>query len=164
LATLATVSAFLAGDVLPVVPKELTGEVRAAVKLLETAARELDERYHSVTTEIRDLLDRCADIAGALGLDDSASACARLRQEAGSSDGTLTGLEAVRRKARSLTSALIVALHQAEFGDGITATQRDAHRALLFRTYACLARHPRSRLSWQSVFSTTPARTPEPTP
>jgi aminoglycoside phosphotransferase (APT) family kinase protein len=160
-ATLATVSTFLTDDVLPAVPNELTGEVRAAVKLLETAAREFDQRYRSVTAETRELLDRGTDIGNALGLADAVSACARLRRRAESSRAGLIELDEVCGAARALTSSLIVALQTAELDDGTTAARREAHRELLASTYACLVEHPRSRLSWQSVF---PAASPRPAP
>lgn len=165
-ATLATVCGFLTGDVLPAIPRELAGEVRAAVKLLETAATEFNDRPRSLAAETHDLIGLCAEIARMLDLADVTSSCTRLTRATESAHGTLTALEETWREARTLTSTLISALQQAEFGQDIPGSVRSAHHDVLARTYACLAGHARSRLTWQSVFPTTsrPPTAANPTP
>ena len=163
LTTLVAVSRFLTAEVLPAVPRELAGEIRAAVKLLETAGTELNDRQRSLTAETRDLIGHCADIARVLDLADAASRCAQLSSGTEDADGTLTVLERIWNEARSLTTSLIVALQQRDLDPDLAHTVREAHRELLARVYGCLAGYARSRLTWQSVFPTTPTTSTAPT-
>ncbi len=147
LATLEVVRTFLTTDIMPVVPKESAGELRAAVKLLETAAIELADRHGSVRVETDDLIGFCAQAATLLGLasvasEATAQACRAQAEPSG------PALELLRADARSLCAAVLPRLQD-------RAAESDQARSLLKHFYRCLGDHARSRLTWQSVFPAT---------
>jgi hypothetical protein len=159
LSTVASVRAFLVAEVLPAVPRELAGELRAAVKLLATAETELDVRHASLSAETRDMIAHCAEAARLLGLQNAGAACERLA--AARTDGaTLTEVGRRWGEARELSSSILPALQRRESDPTATDTDRGAARELLRRFYACLTGHARARLGWQSVFPVPPDHSP----
>ncbi|HZZ51788.1 MAG TPA: hypothetical protein VFE65_33245 [Pseudonocardia sp.] len=153
LSTLSSVRAFLMTEVLPAVPDELAGELRAAAKLLAGVETELDTRYSSLATETRDLIAHAADAARLLGLDEAASACERLAvSDSGVASARLTELESRWSRARQLSSTLLRELQGRESDPAVSEADRRAARALLREFYTSLTSHARTRLDWQAVF------------
>jgi hypothetical protein len=144
LTAIGVVRTFLTTDIMPVVPKAAASELRAAVKLLETAATELADRHGSVRAETDDLIGFCARAGTLLGLDSvSAEAAAQARRAQAEPSGP--ALELLWADARSLTTTVLPRLQD-------QATASDEARFLLKHLYRCLGEHARSRLAWQSVF------------
>ncbi|MCV7410624.1 hypothetical protein AWC05_20585 [Mycobacterium florentinum] len=144
LAALGVVRTFLSADIVPVVPEASAGELRAAVKLLETAAIELADRHSSVRAESVDLIGLCARAATLLGLDTvSLEATAQGRRT--QAEPSSPAMELLWADARSLTTTVVSRLQD-------QATASEQARCLLRQFYRCLGDHARSRLAWQSVF------------
>ncbi|MBF6556339.1 MAG: hypothetical protein IVW52_09230 [Acidimicrobiales bacterium] len=151
LATLATVRQFLT-DLVPEVSGERAGEVRAAVKLLETAEIELNVRHNSLTTETDDLIGYCREIGPLVGRRETAATCEQLAQRLRAGATSMTALDELWRDTRSLTTSLLTALQRIESDPATSQAEQRAAADLLERVYGCLGAHARSRLSWQSVF------------
>lgn len=151
LVTLERVSAFLAAEVVPAVPAELAGEVRAAIKLLRTVAIELDTRQDLLRAEIDELLALGAAAVGPTG--PLAGECAELLRSARQGAGSLSELDRLHARVQALTSRVVLAL------------QDDSHQpsgaAALAGLYDALGRHARARLSWQAVFPVPTTETPK---
>lgn len=144
LAALGVVRTFLTTDIVPLVPEASAGELRAAVKLLETAAIELADRHGSVRAETVDLIGFCARAGMLLGLDSvSSQATAQARRAQAEPSGP--ALELLWADARSLATSVLPRLQD-------QAAASDEARSLLKHLYRCLGGHARSRLVWQSVF------------
>lgn len=145
LAALGVVRTFLTTDIVPLVPKASASELRAAVKLLETAAIELADRHGSVRAETGDLIGFCARAGTMLGLDSvSSEAAAQGRRAQAEPSGP--ALELLWSDARSLATTVLPPLQD-------QAAASEEARCLLKELYRCLGDHARSRLAWQSVFS-----------
>lgn len=134
LGTLAQIRCFLSEDVLPVMPAELAGEVRAAVKLLRTVETEVDRAYPLLRKEIMELLALNTEALAA------APELAELRSRAELGDASLSELDGLHRDLRALSSRVLATLQEAGGGP------------LLDRFYATLGRHAEARLHWQAVF------------
>ena len=152
LASLTLVSKFLARDVLPMVPRALTTELRAAIKLLDTARDELDALYPRLLHECRELLKLCGD-ANALLRDLSATfdptPFASLTQRVEHEFTDLSSLMASHREILKMTGATFLSLQHLEQQ---ARTNRTDLGAMLQRFSATLGRHAATRLPWQAVF------------
>jgi hypothetical protein len=152
LATLAGVRAFLAERIAPVVPSELAGELRAAMKLLDTVQIELNERHPALRAELSDLLSYSDRIATLLEDGPRGEACRTLTGRAGASSLNLHGLEEIWRDARKMSSTLLVELRRYRDDPATPAPAREEAGELSAEFCACLGEHARARLSWQAVF------------
>jgi hypothetical protein len=159
LETLARVRAFLCEQIVPSVPGELASEVRAAVKLLDTAAIELNQRHALLLAELADSIDYCQRAAQLVGRPDSTqtwlAACRTLAERAGEPGLDLRGLDGVLRDVRALGSTLLV-----ELGKHQRASGAETAGELAAEFCACLGDHARRRLAWQAVFPVSPDSPP----
>jgi hypothetical protein len=133
LQTLAAVRSFLEDVVLAEVPQHLAGELRAAVKLLESAQAELGCLHAVLLRESEELLDLCEGSARAQAL----------RARLAPAPEQLAERAALHREIRGLSAETIERLQ----ADG-SATARER----LDDLYATLGRHSHTRVPWQSVF------------
>ena len=158
LAALAMVRAFLAEQILPGVPDSPTGELRAALKILDTVAAELDALYPLLLTECRALLDLCGEICtrpptGATPASiDLATRCTALNERYARGFTATTPLLEHHRAIKALATDLINALQK-------TADEPAPAQALA-RLYSLLGHHATARIPWQTVFA-SPAATPK---
>ena len=158
LAALAMVRAFLAEQILPEVPDSLTGELRAALKILDTVAAELDVLYPLLLTECRALLDLCGEICARLPSSatpantDLAMRCAALNEQYARGFTATTPLIELHRAIKALAKDLINSLQK-------TADEPGPAQALA-RLYSLLGQHATARIPWQTVFA-SPAATPK---
>lgn len=125
LTTLTAVAGFLDDEVVLAVPPEMAGEVRAAAKLLRTAATELAVRHREVAVEIDDLLALC---------EVTEPDAVRLLRSRATED--LAAQEDVREQVHELASHVMARL------DGLG----------LDVFLHCLGEHAARRQSWQAVF------------
>ena len=148
LASLAMVRAFLSDEILPVVPDSLSGELRAALKILDTVALELDGLFPRLQPECAQLLHACGDTLAAVSDEPAYQSLAlrhgSLAKEYVQAFATTTELLRFSDTVRDLMGDLIVLL-LAHGGDG-------EQRRLLECLYSLLSEHAAARLRWQSVF------------
>ena len=151
LAALELVSTFLAKDILPAVPRALSGELRAAIKLLDTARDELDALYPTLLNECRELLALCADAQALLRdlspVDSEPLISLAQRVEQGFED--LSALMSCHREVLDLVSRMFLSFQDVDFGAPKNRADVDA---MLQRFCAVLGRHAEKRLPWQAVF------------
>lgn len=158
LATLAGVRAFLAEQIAPVIPGELAGELRAAMKLLDTVGVELDERHPALRAELADLLGYSARVARLIEDGPRTEACLDLAGRAETPSLRLGGLAEIWREARRVSSSLLVELRRHRDDPAVPVPRREEAGELAAEFCACLGEHARARSSWQAVFP-EPART-----
>ena len=146
--TLASLGDFLSGDVLPVVPKEMASEIRAAVKLLQDIADELDWLPALLRAECEEIVALQAEAEELTGL----GIGAELRQQINAPTASISEQIELHRHI-SETSVGIVLKLQARIRE-LSASKEDSTnlRKLLDRYYETLGRHAETRLRWQSVF------------
>jgi hypothetical protein len=150
LQAIAVVRRFLAASVVQAVPAELVGEVRAAVKLLDTVGVELAGLPTVLTDECRELLSLGDD--GLRVLHGERDATQGLEQRWAAGLAGLDDLIAMHRDVRRLTATVVIDLQAASEA-----------RRVLRRLYETLRRHAERRIPWQSVFSAA-SQTPAPQP
>ena len=146
--TLASISAFLSRDLLSVVPKEMASEVRAAVKLLQDAAVELDWLPGVLHGECEELLALEARAQQLIELDISDES----RQLVNAPTASIS--EQIERH-RLVRETATCALLKLQSRIRTTSTDKDRSlklRELLDQYYETLGRHAETRLRWQSVF------------
>lgn len=148
LEAITVVRRFLAGPVLGAVPAELAGEVRAAVKLLDTVGTELTGLPAVLLDECHELLPLTGD--GLKVLPGDRDDLGALERRLAADPRTLDDLTTLHRDVRRLTSSVVVELQSMERAGGERAP--DARRALR-PIYETLRRHAERRIPWQSVFS-----------
>lgn len=149
--TLVGISEFLAKEVVPVVPKEMSSEVRAISKLLLNVADELDWLPAALRTESEELL----------ALHRSAQRFLRRRGYpiAVIEEPTIAPLGSVRalldthREISARTAATVLKLQARIRAMPEKAEDAAVSRAFLDRYYETLGRHAETRLRWQSVFA-----------
>jgi hypothetical protein len=152
LAALRDVRVFLAEQIVPVVPAELAGELRAALKLLDTAGVELNVRNRALRDEIADLLDYAERIARLRQSEPCRLACRTLARRAEDPGLDLAALDLLWHEARALSASLLVELRHYQ-DDPATPKDARAHAGALAAEFcARLGGHARARLSWQAVF------------
>ncbi|HEY1973876.1 MAG TPA: hypothetical protein VGH89_38405 [Pseudonocardia sp.] len=152
LAVLAGVRAFLAEQIAPEVPGELAGELRAAIKLLDTVGVELNQRHRVLRDELADLLDYAQRIAGLLALDAESQAGRTLARRAEDARLDLAALDLLWRDARALSAGLLVELCRYRDAPTTPDAMRQPAGALAAEFCTCLGGHARARLAWQAVF------------
>ena len=148
LATLRNVRTFLQTNVLPDVPPDYRGEVRAALKLLDGAERELTVLPMVLVEELGELGELCVQTELLLGI-------ATDRPGLGGECGlTVPQLSSRHEQARMAVTRALCAL-QEHLREPLTeeAGNHAAALDLLAETYETLGRHAERRLPWQSVFS-----------
>ena len=156
LVALAMVRAFLAEQILPGVPDSLTGELRAALKILDTVAAELDALYPLLLTECRELLDLCGEICARQPSSETptninlATRCTAFNERYARGFTATTPLFEFYRAIKGLATDLINSLQK-------TANEPGPAQALA-RLYSLLGQHATARIPWQTVFS-SPAAT-----
>lgn len=161
LATLEAVRSFLAERVAPSVPGELAGELRAALKLLETTGAELNERHVRLRAELADLLRHADRIVRRFGLEPHGPVLLALFRRAEEPELDLHSLDALWRDARALGSALLVELRRYRDLPDTPADARAEATELAADFCACLGEHARARLHWQAVFPVLPTNPEE---
>ncbi|WP_427925098.1 hypothetical protein [Streptomyces sp. cg40] len=142
--TLAQIRGFLAAEVVPAVPAELAGEVRAVVKLLRTVETELECRHVLLRAEIDELLALCATALADVPAAVPDGELAVLRRRADLDGAPLSQLDRLHRDVGALTGQILTALQ--------SVPDRPAARTALDRLCAALGRHAEARLRWQAVF------------
>ncbi len=146
--TLASVRDFLTRDVLPAVPKEIAGEVRAAVKLLEDVADELDwlpAVLHAECEEMLALRIKTQDVI-ATETDDE------LRRKIVSPPGNTREQLELHRTMSGMVTSVVLKLQAGIREPSLESDESMKWRDLLDQHYAMLGRHAETRLRWQSVF------------
>jgi hypothetical protein len=146
LASLELVQRFLESQVLSVIPNEMRGDLRAAIKILREVSVELDVLYPMLLEEVRKLLLFCAELQAAPVINMSHSD----QQQLGVLDdafkkgfASVTELLSFRDELNTLVTTLMTLLQAAEHPDNL---------AWLARFYELLGEHAGARLRWQSVF------------
>ena len=151
LEALALVSRFLADSVVPAVPRAMTAELRAAIKLLDTARIELGCLFPVLRDECRELLllNEAADKL----LSQSASITIEtLHEQVEGGYPDLPALMAMHRSILERMSERLCSLQTLE-----AQNPTPDLRKLLQRIYTALGRHAETRLPWQAVFPSTSA-------
>ncbi len=146
--TLASIRDFLTRDVLPAVPKEIAGEVRAAVKLLEDVADELDwlpAVLHAECAEMLALHIKARDVI-ATGVDDD------LRRKIVSPPGSILEQLELHRTMTEMTTSFVLKLQAGIRALLVENNESMKLRDVLDQYYVMLGRHAETRLRWQSVF------------
>jgi hypothetical protein len=158
LRTLSAVRGFLDEEVVPSVPQHVAGEVRAAIKLLESVERELDDLHVVLLAECTEMLELCGAGLGPLArdpqvspqVDELGALQARLRERVADAPDTLTDRGTLHAEVRDLCAQVVSLLQTAE-ADGVGGGE-------LHSLYAVLGRHAERRVPLQSVFPVSPAR------
>ncbi len=149
--TVAAICDFLAKEVVPVVPKELSSEVRAITKLLQDVAEELDMLPAVLRAECEELLAMRQSAQRILGQRSQTDAPFDERSMAPGM--TVRELLAMHREISKQTSETVLALQALTRSISVDADDAAASRAILDRYYETLGRHAETRLRWQSVFA-----------
>ena len=147
--TLASISAFLSRDLLSVVPKEMASEVRAAVKLLQDVADELDWLPAVLGAECEEqlALETRAQQLVELEIGDE------LRQQVKAPSASVREQIDLHRNISEATTRIVLKL-QAHIRASSTDKNHSLKlRELLDQYYETLGRHAETRLRWQSVFA-----------
>ena len=146
--TLAAVRDFLTRAVLPAVPKEIAGEVRAAVKLLEDVADELDWLPAVLRAECEDMLALQIKTQGVIvtGID------AELRRQIVAPPGSIREQLELHRTMTEMVTSVVLKLQAGIRELSVENNESMKLRDLLDQYYAMLGRHAATRLRWQSVF------------
>lgn len=144
------VSRFLEQDIVPSVPAEFKSELKAAIKILQSAATELNVSSPMLRQECTELL----------ALNEESSACAALPTTVASNTAMharladsaldLRGLFALHQDVLAASNTHMTGLLELSASVG---SDRERSRALLLRYYQLLEQHAVRRLPWQSVFS-----------
>ncbi len=144
------VSLFLEQDILPTVTAALRSELRAAIKILHSAATELNVMTPLLQRECHELLRLNDESARALEADATTPSSDALRPRLADPALDLRSLFALHEEIQQVVTLRMTALLELS---GIDAVNGERSRALLLRYYDVLARHATQRLPWQSVFT-----------
>lgn len=145
---IAAVGAYLQDAVLPGVAQEQRSELRAAIKLLQSAARELDELPGVLGAQIAELRTLCAAAEWVLDPGNDEPVPAHREPPA-----TLTVLRARDDEARAAAGRAIEALQQHL---RTTTGEHEPAERVLAGLFEALGRHAARRMAWQSVFPVAP--------
>ena len=144
------VSLFLEQDILPSVPANLRSELRAAIKILHSAATELNVMTPLLRRECAELLVLNDESTACLTPTTTAQSSTALRARLADTALDLRGLLALHEDVQQATTAHMTTLLALSASAGATG---ERSRALLLRYYQALAQHALQRLPWQSVFA-----------
>ncbi|AWK76546.1 hypothetical protein CBI38_34840 (plasmid) [Rhodococcus oxybenzonivorans] len=147
--TLAQIRLFLTAEVVPVVPAELVGEVRAVVKLLRTVEIELSCRHELLRAEVDELLISSAAAVALVPEESLAGELAELRRRADSGSDRHTNVEQLHHDVTALSAQVLTSLQG--------KLDKPGAAAVLDELYAALGRHAEARVGWQAVFPVTAA-------
>lgn len=153
--TLALVRDYLALEVVPALPDHIATEVKAAVKLLDTASAEFAALGTVLPDEIAELRSLCQQGLAALGEPDR-----RHESTANEDAADLPGLLAERRRLAGQSTVLIGRLQARIAGSAESDIERKASCDLLARFIETLGSQARRRTPWQSVFPQAAAGRP----
>jgi len=156
-ASLDAVQAFLDAQVLPQVPGELRSELRAAIKVLADAGREIDALPVLLARECATMLDLLTDARALDGAIVTPSGLEDWRRRHAEADaGGLRDLSAFHEALNAEVGRVLVAIQRAARAAVPVGADADAShaacRALARHFYQALGEQARSRLDWQSVF------------
>lgn len=147
LVALSEIRAFVEGEILDTVPTHLRGELRAALKLLDEVAAELDRAYPLLEHECRELLALIDAADRALGNDTGEAH--ELAQALVSGSSGVCELDRLHGRIRALTLVRYRGVCGATETAIIDERDGDELRARFLDT---LADHASRRAAWQSVF------------
>jgi len=150
--SLALVRRYLATEVVAIVPHHVAAELRAVVKLLDTAMIELAELPLILPAEIAAMRDLCREGQAVLATgNDEVAGQACIQAQGDPTMRNLRELIEEHREAGEQLGRLITRLQGAQ-----SSEREDAHAyrlsSLLDRIYQVLGRQADDRLTWQSVF------------
>ena len=137
-------------DGLPSVPADPRSELRAGVKILHSAASELNVMNPLLRQECTALLALQDESAAPLTLTTAAQSSAALRARLADTSLDLRALFALHEDVLQATTAHMAVLLKQSASAGASGAR---NRALLSRYYQTLAQHALRRLPWQSVFT-----------
>lgn len=141
---------FLHEDVLPDVTPAISGELRAAIKVLGAVTAELESLHPRTLRECCELQQLCGELATAL---DAPGQSAAALPEAASPDPGFESTTDMLRFHAELSTLLGSLLERAETRrDDSPGAARTTLDALLHRCYATLGRHAARASRWQNVF------------
>jgi len=147
--TLASIGTFLSRDLLSVVPKEMASEVRAAIKLLQDVADELDWLPAVLTDECKELLTLQARARQLIELETGDE----LQQQINAPTTCISEQIALYRNISEATTCIVLKL-QSDIRTSSTDKEDSLKLSgLLDQYYETLGRHAETRLRWQSVFA-----------
>ena len=147
---IAEVGRFLEQDLLPSLPAALRGELRAAIKLLHSAAAELNVMTPLLRRECSELLALNDESAPILATHAPAPPDTTLRARLADTELNLRGLFTLHDEVQLAVTLRMTALLSMVATAG---TVGERSRALLLRFYQTLEHHAAQRLPWQSVFA-----------
>lgn len=152
LEALATVRNFLATEVLDGVPRHLSGDLRAAVKVLDEVRAEIDELAPVQRQEWDELVAACQACEPYLGPGDAATRLTALRADTTISQRWSDGMQ-LQRDLRGILKDSLPAVQAVARDEAAPPATREAARVVLADVYAMLSRHAGRRAQWQSVFA-----------
>jgi hypothetical protein len=159
-ATLASVRDFLSNQVLSVVPKEMASEVRAAAKLLQNVADEIDWLPAVLRAECEEMLALQSKTQEVIkvGISDD------LRQQIIAPPGSIREQLELHRNMTEIVTTIVLKL-QTRMRELSAETEESMNlRAVLDQYYEMLGRHAETRLRWQSVFTAKQSKASLPGP
>lgn len=142
-------AAFLKTDVLPVTPAALRSELRAAIKNIESAARELETLHPRSERECRELAALCKGFAEVLG--DPPPMVAIFAQKLDRRCSSTPNLLGLRAEIQALLSAQMREARSRSAA--ASASERERLDAMLHGCYDTLGRHAAAASAWQDVFT-----------
>ena len=149
--TLAAIGDFLTKEVLPVVPKAMSSEVRAMVKLLQNVADELDWLPAVLWAECEELEELARSAQRILG--DQGDEIGDTLPPSVASLSSVRELPDAHRESSERVTTLVPQLQariRTRAGSGAASASLGE---FLDRCYETLGRHAETRLRWQSVFA-----------
>ncbi len=151
LQSLALVSRYLAESVVPAVPRAMTAELRAVIKLLDTAQVELGSLFPVLHDECRELL-LLNEAVDSLLSPAASIALTTLHEQFKHGCADLPALMATHRRILERTSERLCSLQALA-----ALNPAPEPHELLQRIYTVLGRQAETRLPWQAVFPSTSA-------
>lgn len=158
LKSLGAVNDFFAEDVLPLLPKAIQGEMRAAIKNITDVIEELPGLYGRLASQNRELQDLLNDILAEhyafeqrdFGSEEDLSLAFAAAPAPGIS---LTSLQSQNFALKRLVTTALTGL-QDQFSQASisSALRKESQPTILHRSYALLGRHAAQQACFQSVF------------
>ncbi|EQB01054.1 hypothetical protein [Sphingobium baderi] len=153
---LAGIRQFLGEEILPCVPGDKRGDLRAALKMLEDMAKEIDRLPGLLELEIAEMLHLCDAAVAALGWDgvdqDDLQSLKEFALEFDKPGKRLSELLALHTGICVLVSNLAIQLTAKVAIEPEDQKCLSGPRVVLAKSYRLLRRQAEARTSWQSVF------------